>query len=92
LSVAKLALNPGNDQAELRFSTQPLKQSGSRITTGPVPLKIDGKLVRYLSVAASPDQELTGRIKLPPLAPGEHQIELGGSKIQHISPAGAVEK
>ena len=81
LPVAKLTGSKDKSGAVLHFTTQRLKQSGSRFTTGPVALKLDGKLLRYLSIAASPNQELSGRINLPPLTSGQHRIELGDGII-----------
>ena len=81
LPVTKLTINNDKGGAVLHFTTERLKQGGTRLTSGPVPLKIDGKLLRYLSVAASPDQEISGHIELPPLPPGKHQIELGDGII-----------
>jgi exo-1,4-beta-D-glucosaminidase len=82
LHVAKLTTNNDQGGAELRFSTERLPSSDTRITTGPVPFMLDGKLVRYVSVAASASQELSGRIKLPPLSAGQHRVELGDCAIR----------
>lgn len=82
LPVAKLIMSNNKGAALLHYTTQRLKSSGTRITTGPVPLVIDGKLIRYLSIAASPDQEISGRIQLPPFPPGKHRIDLGGQAIE----------
>jgi exo-1,4-beta-D-glucosaminidase len=84
MHVAKLTISNDKGGAELHFTTQRLPSSDVRITTGPVALKLDGKLLRYVSVAASAGQEISGRIKLPPLSRGQHRIELGDVVILHI--------
>ncbi len=86
LPVTKLTVSNDKDGAVLHFTAQRLKQSGPRFTTAPVPLKLDGKLLRYFSIAASPNQEISGRVKLPPLSPSQHQIELGDCVIM-VPPA-----
>ena len=84
LPVAKLSVSDDKAGALLHFSTQRLKQGGTRLTTGPVALKLDGKLLRFLSIAASRGQEISGRVQLPPLSPGQHRIELGDCVITTI--------
>jgi hypothetical protein len=66
----------------LWFSATPAGEAGTRITTAPVKLVIDGELLRYVSVAVMQGQTLTGRIELPDLKPGKHRIELGDKIIE----------
>ncbi len=69
----------------INFSASQLEDKGSRITTFPVKLTIDGKLYRYLSVGVGNGAKTSGRVTLAELTPGKHQIRLGdlSKEISH---------
>jgi exo-1,4-beta-D-glucosaminidase len=78
----KIKINDFNIKHEeekvyLNFSATQPENKGSRITTFPVKLTIDGKLYRYVSVAIKYGMDISGKITLTPLTPGSHRIQLG---------------
>ncbi len=64
----------------LNFSASQPDDTGSRITTFPVPAFIDGRFYRNVSIAVKSDLNLSGRIELHGLKPGLHTIQLGDMK------------
>jgi hypothetical protein len=81
VGISQLETRQQGHRKALWFSAAPAGPAGTRITTAPVSLVIDGQLHRYVSVAVKPGQALIGRIELPVLAPGSHRIELGDQTI-----------
>lgn len=70
----------------LNFSASQPKDKGSRITTFPVKLTVDGKLYRYLSVGVKNGLKTSGKVTLTGLTPGKHQFQLGDlSKVINYS-------
>ena len=68
----------------MHFSANQPDDCGTRITTGPVKLTIDGKLYRYVSVAVKEGMSITGKIELPGIKPGKHKINLGNSTVEVV--------
>ena len=83
-NIENLNIQSHEDQNVLYFSATPLTNYGTRITTGPVKLSIDGKLLRYVSVAVKPGMDITGRVELPALGPGKHEVQMGKALIEVI--------
>ncbi len=72
--------------AYLNFSASQPEDKGSRITTLPVKLTIDGKLYRYLSVGVKNGLKTSRKVTLTGLTPGKHRIQLGDlSKVINYS-------
>jgi exo-1,4-beta-D-glucosaminidase len=82
--IENLEIRKDNDQFVLHFSANQPDNLGTRITTGPVKLTIDGKLFRYVSVAVRQGMNITGKIELPGIKPGKHKITMGNSTIEII--------
>lgn len=79
--ISHLKLEQKDDGALLHFSATQPEAVGDRITTMLVPLKIDGELLRYVSVAVRRSGALTGRITLPKLTKGKHSIQFGNAVL-----------
>ena len=80
IRIENMEIRKDNDRFVLHFSASQPDNCGTRITTGPVKLTIDGKLYRYVSVAVKEGMSIDGRIELPGIKPGKHVIELGNGK------------
>jgi len=65
------------EKAYLNFLASQREDKGSRITTFPVKLTIDGKLNHYVPVAAKYGMDMSARVTLSGLTPGRHRIQLG---------------
>jgi hypothetical protein len=76
-----MEIRKDNSQFVLHFSTNQPDNFGTRITTGPVKLTVDGKLYRYVSVAVRQGMNITGKIELSGIKPGKHKINMGNSSI-----------
>jgi len=75
--IIDLNISTENEKVYLNFATSLSKGKGSRITTFPVKFSVDGKFIRFVSIAATKDMEINGRIDLSELKPGSHKIQLG---------------
>jgi exo-1,4-beta-D-glucosaminidase len=82
--IENMELRKDNDRVVLHFSANQPDNFGTRITTGPVKLTIDGKLYRYVSVAVKGGMNVTGKIELTGIKPGKHVIELGNGKTEVV--------
>jgi exo-1,4-beta-D-glucosaminidase len=79
--IENMEIRKDNSQFVLHFSTNQPDNFGTRITTGPVKLTVDGKLYRYVSVAVRQGMNITGKIELSGIKPGKHKINMGNSSI-----------
>jgi exo-1,4-beta-D-glucosaminidase len=77
ITIENLKIKAKADTAYLHFTASQLENIGTRITTHPVKLSIDGKLYRYVSVATKQGMDIIGKIELLDLAPGKHEIQMG---------------
>jgi hypothetical protein len=82
--ISHMEIRKDNGRFVLHFSANQPDDSGTRITTGPVKLTIDGMLYRYVSVAVKQGMNITGKIELPGIKPGMHKIIMGNSTIEVI--------
>jgi hypothetical protein len=51
--------------------------SGSRYTSWPIPLAVDGQVVRYAHVDVSGSKETSQTISFADLSPGDHEVKAG---------------
>jgi exo-1,4-beta-D-glucosaminidase len=79
------------DPADLRlhFNAARTDTRGSRWTTWPLPLLVDGQLIRYVRVAASSEAAVSASLALENLSPGEHRLSVaeGAQTAFVVSPA-----
>ena len=77
-TIDDLQISSLSEKTYLNFSANQIDNIGTRITTIPVKLSIDGKLIRYVSVAIKKGMSIDGRIELTNWSSSEHSIEFGG--------------
>ncbi len=82
--IENMEIRKDKGPACLHFSARQAGDRGTRITTCPVKLTIDGKLYRYVSVAVKHGMNITGRVELSGLKPGMHKIKMGNSSKKII--------
>jgi len=82
--ISNMEIRKDNDQFVLHFSANQPDDLGTRITTGPVKLTIDGKLYRYVSVAVKEGMNIKGKIELTGIKLGKHIIKLGNVTMKVV--------
>ena len=66
-------------EVQVRFSGSRTGAAGTRWTTWPVPVTLDGRLLRYVRLAATSGSSMDARVSLGKLPPGAHRIAVGDS-------------
>jgi exo-1,4-beta-D-glucosaminidase len=66
-----------SDGARLNFKVARDGSNGSRWTTWPLAVRVDGKITRYVRVAAGSQGAAPATLALEDLSPGEHRVSVG---------------
>ncbi|GAJ13755.1 unnamed protein product, partial [marine sediment metagenome] len=61
----------------LNYSATQTEDTGNRITTLPLALKIDSELNRYVSIGIKYGMDINGSVLITDLTPGSHQVQFG---------------
>ena len=72
----------------VHFSATQRGAVGPRWTTWPVPLKVDGTIVRWIRVGLQTGVTSSAAVTLPGLAPGRHRVAIGNSQAETVNVAG----
>jgi len=79
-TIDDLNVSSEGEKFFLNYLASPAEKVGNRVTTFPVKLSVDGKFIRYVSVAVQPDLEMEGKVLLGSIKPGKHLVQLGNCK------------
>jgi exo-1,4-beta-D-glucosaminidase len=71
-------------RVEVFFTATRSSAAGPRLTTWPVPVRIDGKPVRYVRVGVPGGGQAESRLTFTGLPPGVHQIAVGSVPPQDV--------
>ena len=69
----------------VRFSGSQTGPAGARWTTWPVPVKVDGRVSRYVRLAVKNGSPMDAQVTLTDLSSGTHRIAVGDSPDQPIT-------
>ena len=69
----------------VKFSGSQVGSAGARWTTWPVPVKVDGRVLRYVRLAVKSGSPLDAQITLTNLPAGTHRVAVGDSPDHTIT-------
>ena len=77
MKVTRCDLRRDGENVKLQFEATQSGPAGPRWTTWPVPIRLDGNLVRLARIAVRSGATSRALLTLPKVSPGHHQIAIG---------------
>jgi hypothetical protein len=85
MEVLRCAVDRETRAVKLRIAATQRGAAVPRLTTWPVPVKVDGTIARWIRIGLQTGVTSHATVTLPSLTPGAHRVVVGNSQAQTIN-------